>query len=198
MSLLLESIKLQDGVYHNLFYHEQRMHRSLRILCGVEEHLNLEEFLAKIEKPVKGLYKCRIQYDDVAKEVEFIPYSPKKIRTLKLVDGHNISYEHKFINRREIDALFKLRDDCDDILIVKKEMITDSSFANIVFKRKGNWYTPWTALLHGTMREYLLEHNVITEESISVEDINAFSKFKLVNAMLGFDGPEIDISNIVL
>jgi branched-subunit amino acid aminotransferase/4-amino-4-deoxychorismate lyase len=31
-------------------------------------------------------------------------------------------------------------------------MVTDSSFANIVFKRGKKWYTPWAPLLKGTMR----------------------------------------------
>jgi 4-amino-4-deoxychorismate lyase len=197
MSLLLESIKLQGGVYQNLFHHEQRMNRSLRMLCGTEEHLNLEECLNKLERPLNGLYKCRIKYDDVFRDVEFMPYVPKSIQTLKIVEDNNISYEHKFIDRRSIDDLFEQRDGCDDILIIKEEMVTDSSYANIAFKGKTNWYTPWTALLNGTMREYLLERGVILQESISKDDLKSFRKFKLINALIGFDGPELDIDNIV-
>lgn len=198
MSLLLESIKLQDGVYHNLFHHEQRMNRSLKILCGVDEHLHLEEFLNKIDRPQSGLFKCRIIYDDLSKEVEFIPYVPKIIKTLKLIEDHTISYAHKFADRRDLNALFEKRDGCDDVLIVNKDMISDSSFANVVFKRKSNWYTPSSYLLNGTMRNYLLEHGVIMEETIGIEDLQSFSEFKLINAMVGFEGPELDISNIII
>jgi 4-amino-4-deoxychorismate lyase len=46
------------------------------------------------------------------------------------------------------------------------------------------------------MRTKLLERNLIREEEIRVDDINSFQAFKLINAMLEFDGPEIDVANI--
>jgi 4-amino-4-deoxychorismate lyase len=198
MSLLLESIKLEDGEFHNLFYHEQRMNRSLRLLCGEQEHFDLEKFLEKIEKPKQGLYKCRIIYDDYSKEVEFLPYSFKEIKTLRIIEHDRISYEFKYADRKILNRLFDLRKSCDDILIVKRGFVTDSSYSNIVFKKDKHWYTPWSALLKGTMRSYLLERNLIQEEEIRVEDLETFQYFKLINAMMGFDSPEIDVSNIVI
>lgn len=197
MSLLIESIKLLDGQFHNLFYHEQRMNRALKMLCGTQDHFNLEEFLQHVEKPQSGLYKCRLVYDDQSREIEFVPYQPKVIQNLRIVEHDRISYEFKFTNRKLITRLFDLRKECDDILIVKKGYVTDSSYANIVFRRGKKWLTPWSALLKGTMRAQLLERNEIGEEEIRVEDIKNFESFKLINAMLEFDGPEIEVSNIV-
>ncbi len=197
MSLLIESIKLLDGQFRDLFYHEQRMNRALKMLCGVHENFDLEEFLQHVEKPKQGLYKCRLVYDDQSREVEFVPYQPKVIKNLRIVEHDRISYEFKFKNRKLIDRLFELRKDSDDILIVKKGYITDSSYANIVFRRGKKWFTPWSALLKGTMRTKLLERNLIGEEEIRVEDIKSFESFKLINAMLEFDAPEIEVSNIV-
>jgi 4-amino-4-deoxychorismate lyase len=197
MSLLIESIKLLDGKFCNLFYHEQRMIRSLQQVCGIDEDLNLEHFLGELDVPASGLFKCRILYDETTKDVEFIPYQQKKIERIKIVEHDRISYEYKFKDRRVIDKLFELRDDCDDILIVKKGNITDSSYSNIVFRRGKNWYTPWSSLLKGTMRQNLLDNNKIFQEQIELEDIESFKSFKLINAMLEFDGPEIDVSNIV-
>jgi 4-amino-4-deoxychorismate lyase len=197
MSLLIESIKLLDGKFCNLFYHEQRMIRSLQQVCGIDEDLNLEYFLSELDVPTSGLFKCRILYDETTKDVEFIPYQQKKIERIKVVEHDRISYEYKFRDRRVIDKLFELRDDCDDILIVKKGNITDSSYSNIVFRRGKNWYTPWSALLKGTMRQNLIDNNKIFQEQIELEDIESFKSFKLINAMLEFDGPEIDVSNIV-
>ncbi len=197
MSLLIESIKLLDGEFCNLFYHEQRMIRSLQQVCGVDEDLNLEDFLHELDVPGNGLYKCRILYDETTKDVEFIPYQPKRIERLKIVEHDRISYEYKFKDRRVIDKLYDLKEDCDDILIIKKGNVTDSSYSNIVFKREKNWYTPWSALLKGTMRQNLIDNNKIFQEQIELEDIKSFKTFKLINAMLEFDGPEIDVSNIV-
>ncbi len=196
MSLLLESLRLSDGQYQNLFYHERRMNRGLKFLCGVQEHFDLEEFLTKLERPATGLYKCRLVYDETSRDIEFIPYRPKKIDSLRVVEHDRISYEYKYADRKLIDRLYALKRDCDDILIVKRGLVTDSSFSNIVFRRGKRWYTPWSALLKGTMRASLLEQNLIHEEEIHVEDIKTFDSFKLINAMLEFDGPELDVSRI--
>jgi 4-amino-4-deoxychorismate lyase len=197
MSLLIESIKLLDGEYWNLFYHEQRMNRSLKILCGLHDFFNVEEFLQSIDRPSKGLYKCRIIYDDESKEVEFLRYQPQTINSLRIIENDRISYEFKYLDRKIIDRLYDLRKNCDDILMVKRGLVTDSSYANIVFRKGKDWYTPWSALLKGTMRSALLERNIIQEEEIRLEDIQSFETFKLINALLEFDSPELDVSNII-
>jgi 4-amino-4-deoxychorismate lyase len=196
MSLLLESIRLSDGEFQNLFYHEQRMNRALKFLCGVQEHFDLEAFLSQIDRPANGLYKCRIVYDDSSRDIEFIPYQYKKIDSLRVVEHDRISYEFKYADRKLIDRLYALKKEYDDVLIVKRGLVTDSSFSNIVFRRGNRWYTPWSALLKGTMRSNLLERNLIHEEEIRVEDIKTFDSFKLINAMLQFEGPEVDVSRI--
>jgi 4-amino-4-deoxychorismate lyase len=197
MSLLLESIKLQDGNFCNLFHHEQRMLKSLHTLFGDYDPFNLEVFLNEIDFPKAGLYKCRIVYDDVSKEVEFIPYTPKEINSLRIIEHDRVSYEFKYNDRKNIERLYALRKDCDDILIVKKGHVTDSSYSNIVFRKGKRWFTPWSALLKGTQRQKLLEENKIEQEEINVEDIRSFDTFKLINAMFEFDGPEIDVQNII-
>lgn len=197
MSLLIESIKLLDGKFHNLFYHEQRMLRSLRMLCGSNEDFQLEKFLTEKAYPKQGLYKCRIVYDDNSKETTFIPYEPKTIKRLKIIEHDSISYELKFVNRKTINRLFDLRGECDDILIIKRGMVTDCSYSNIVFRKGKSWCTPWSALLKGTMRQNLIDNNFIQQEEIHKKDIRSFDTFKIINAMLEFDSPEIEVSNIV-
>ena len=197
MSLLLESIKLKDGEYSNLFYHEQRMNRSLKTLCGLQGNFDLEGFLKSANVPQEGVYKCRILYDDQSKEIEFVPYQVRPVRTLRIIEHDRISYEFKYSDRRSINKLFELRKNCDDILIVKRGIVTDSSIANIVFKRNKKWYTPWAPLLKGTMRSKLLERNLIHEEEILLKEIYNFESFKLINAMLEFESEEQDLSNIV-
>jgi 4-amino-4-deoxychorismate lyase len=198
MSLLIESIKLLDGEFHNLFYHEQRMNRSLKMLCGVHDHTNLEEFLEHVDKPVKGLYKCRLLYDENSREIEFVPYQPKAINRLRVVEHDRINYEFKYQDRKAINRLFELRKDCDDILIVKRGLVTDSSYANIVFRKGKRWFTPWSPLLKGTQRQKLLERSIIHEEEIAINEIKSYESFKLINALLEFEAPEIDVSHIVL
>jgi 4-amino-4-deoxychorismate lyase len=197
MSLLIETIKVVDGQFCNLFYHEQRMIRSLETLCGVQDDIILDEFLQEIATPQQGVFKCRIVYDDLTKEVEFIPYNIRPVNKLRLVESDRINYEFKYVDRKQIDKLFEERGDCDDILIIKKGEVTDASYANIVFRRGDEWITPWSPLLKGTMRQKLIEENKIIPEKILLDDIPTFKSFKLINAMLEFDSSEIDVSNIV-
>jgi 4-amino-4-deoxychorismate lyase len=174
------------------------MIRSLETLCGLDEEINLERFLSELEVPSKGLFKCRIEYDEATKQVEFLSYEPKVVRSLKVVEHDRISYELKYKDRSKLDKLFSQRENCDDILIVKKGNITDSSSANVVFRKGKTWYTPWSALLKGTMRQNLIDNNRIQTEEIQLADIKLFDSCKLINAMLEFDAPEIDVSRIVL
>jgi 4-amino-4-deoxychorismate lyase len=197
MSLLIESIKLLDGQFQNLFYHEQRMNRSLETLCGVEEPLDLEVFLRKFNPPTKGLFKCRLTYDEQSREIEFIPYTPKSISSLRVVEHDRVSYEFKYADRKTLNKLYDLRNGCDDVLIVKRGLVTDSSFCNIAFRKGKRWYTPWSPLLKGTQRQKLIEWQQITEEEITVQDIKNFESFRLINALLEFEGPELGVEKIM-
>ncbi|HET9487300.1 MAG TPA: aminotransferase class IV [Chryseosolibacter sp.] len=198
MSRLIESIKLLDGKFYNLFYHEQRMKRSLQALFGDHRKIDLEKFLRDTDYPRHGLYKCRIVYDANFSEASFSPYEAKRVERVKVVEDDDISYEFKFLDRSAINRLFDLRGDCDDVLIVRKGMVTDCSFSNVVFKSDGGvWYTPRSPLLEGTMRRNLLDQNRIQVREIQKRDIRSFDTFKIINAMLEFDSPEIEVSNIV-
>jgi 4-amino-4-deoxychorismate lyase len=197
MSRFIESIRLEDGRFENLFYHENRMRRTLRSIYQNHDVFDLDGFLKVKPFPQQGVFKCRIVYDQNSREVSFSPYSPGSIRRLKLVHDDNISYAFKSEDRRAIDRLFDLRGDCDDVLIIRQGEVTDCSFANIAFRKGQEWFTPGSALLEGTMRQRLIDENRISIREIHQDDIRSFETFRLVNAMLQFNGPEIEVSQIV-
>lgn len=197
MSLLIESIRLHNGHFKNLIYHEQRMARALRLLFGLNEPVKLEEFLCTGPYPQKGLYKCRVLYDARSRQKQFVPYEARPVSNLKVVQDDAISYAFKYANRDAINRLFDGRGNCDDVLIVKQGMVTDCSYSNIVFRSGNDWITPSTPLLEGTMRQQLIDQNKIQVREIRKTDLRSFASFKLINAMLEFDGPEIDVSKIV-
>jgi len=197
MSRLIESIRILDGKFSNLFYHEQRMQRSLHALYGLESPVDIEKYLGKTALPMEGLHKCRIVYDNVSSLVTLTPYEAREIKRVKIVQHDFIHYEHKFLDRQVIDRLFAQRGECDDILIVKQGSVTDCSFSNIVFRKGGDWFTPRAALLRGTMRQKLIDENKIQVREIEKRDIRSFDTFKIINAMLEFDSPEIEVSDIV-
>ncbi|HET6559925.1 MAG TPA: aminotransferase class IV, partial [Prolixibacteraceae bacterium] len=87
--------------------------------------------------------------------------------------------------------------ECDDIIIIKNGYVTDSFTANLLFFDGGRWFTPTTPLLKGTKRQWLLEKGFIVEKEIREENIPAYSKVGLVNAMIEMEEmPVVDIKNI--
>lgn len=197
MSLLFESIRIENGKFENLVYHEQRMKRSLKALFGVDEPFDLEADLSRANFPLEGIYKCRLTYDDESRQIEFEEYKPRSVKSLKLVEHDRINYEFKYTDRKTLNHLYSLREQCDDVLIVKRGFVTDTSYANVALRKGEEWFTPWQPLLKGTMRQQLVEYNKIQEEEISVRDIKDFDAIKIFNAMLRFDSEEIAIENIV-
>lgn len=198
MSRLIESIRLENGAFHRLHYHQVRVNRTLTELYPSVKPINLLEGLSKTEYPKHGIFKCRVVYKLQVETVEFIPYEVKPVHSLKAVYDSTIDYPYKFEDRGRINSLVEQRQFCDDILIVKNGFVTDSSYSNIIFFDGVRWITPDTPLLRGTMRQFLLDTAEIKQEPISVQDISSFKSFRLINAMLGFDGPEIEVSKIVL
>ena len=197
MFRLIETIRLSNGQFNNLGYHEQRMNKAMREIFGVDRNVRLEEMLNAHVKPSTGLYKCRLSYNNKMHEVEFSLYTIRPVRSLKIVRDDSITYDHKFEDRKEIERNFGKRGDCDDVLFVKQDRVTDSSQANLVFRKGTVWSTPVSCLLPGTMRQSLLEAKSIREEEININELSRFESFKLVNAMLLFDAPESAIENIV-
>lgn len=180
-----------------MFYHEQRMMYSLKEVFRHNELIDLGKYLDSKSFPRQGLYKCRILYDHHTMETEFSPYQPRPVRTLKVVEDDVIRYDFKFADRTDIDRLFARRGHCDDVLIIRDGRVTDCSFANIVFRKGEDWYTPASPLLKGTARQRLLEERNIQAREIFKYEIHSFGTFKIINAMLEFDSPEIEVSNIV-
>ena len=187
MCLLIETIKTVESNLINLEYHQKRVDRSIRDLFNKNASINLAEEIKVPGYLGKGLFKCRMIYDLEIKKVEFLPYKPPEITTLKLVPCNDLDYSYKFENRQVITKLLELKGRCDDILILKNGLITDTSFCNIVFSDSNNWITPSKPLLKGTQREYLLEKGMVSEANIKGSDIYNFNSFKLINAMIDFE-----------
>lgn len=173
------------------------MARTLAALFNAREPVMLAQFLRGSSFPGKGFYKCRVVYDASSRRVEYERYEPRRVTRIRVVADDEISYPFKYADRAAINRLFEQRGDCDDVLIIKSEQVTDCSYSNIVFRRRGEWLTPSSPLLEGTMRRQLIDQNKISPREIVKSDLRSFDSFKIINAMLGFDSPEIDVSNIV-
>lgn len=198
MSLLFETIRLQDGVLQNLEHHNLRLNHSRKSLFNSTDEIKLEQLIQIPSTCMHGLYKCRVIYGKKeVKNIEFELYSSRLIKSLRLIEADKISYDYKYTNRGSLNQLLTKRERFDDIIIVKKGFITDTSYANLIFFDGIKWLTPATPLLHGTMRSFLLKNNVISEMEIKVADLKSFKKVRLINAMMPFEsGKDIKIEKI--
>ncbi len=197
MCRLLESIKVENGTIHHLIYHEQRIRRAQQGLFGEVTIQRVADQITIPEYAQQGLYKCRIVYRRAIEQVEFIPYYQRAVRTLRRVHCDTIDYPHKYEDRRLLIELFAQRGDCDDILIIKNGLVTDTSYANIIFFDGQRWVTPAHPLLRGIQRQYLLDQGVISTEAIGEKDLPSFQQFRLINALLSFNHPAQAIANIL-
>lgn len=184
---LFESIKIEDGIIFNIDYHQNRMAKL--------SDLQLMPYLSQVVVPSTGSHKLRIVYTkDQFVGFTITPYIYRTIRKLALCLDNHIHYRAKSQDRRAIDLLFAQRGQCDDVLIIKNGMVTDTSFCNIVLldgnidiNPSGNWVTPSTPLLEGTCRARLLKQGIITATEIRLEDLSRYNKFMLINAFMDFD-----------
>lgn len=182
MPLLLETIKIEDGEVSDLSYHQARCDESRKALFNSTDRLDLSSL---IQAPPKGLYRCRILYDEKIHSIEYIPYSPKEIHTLKIVSS-DLEYDHKYANRDALNKLLQTHTDADDILIEKEGYLTDTTIANIAFYDGKQWFTPEKPLLKGTMRAKLLDVGFLHTRKIKKEDLKNYTQVALMNAMIGF------------
>jgi len=197
MCLLLETIKIKDKKIYNLDYHNRRFNYSRKILFNAEDYIDLDEIIIIPGYVSDALYRCRIIYDSEIRKAEFLPYSLRKIKSLKIIHSDSIDYRFKYENRSALNELVKMKENCDEILIIKNNRITDTSVSNIVFFDNDKWFTPAGPLLKGTKREKLLEQKIIFEEEILLEDLKHFTKARLISSMIEFeDEVEIMIENI--
>ena len=115
-----------------------------------------------------------------------IPYAIPEIHTFQLVENNIYDYSFKFEDRKELEKM-KMKSKCEEIIIVKNNHITDTSFSNLLFKKGKEWFTPTTYLLNGVQRQQLLKTKKIKETEITLQNLKDFSHFQLINAMNDFD-----------
>ena len=183
----IEVVKVKDGVFIDAQPHINRIFRTTSLFFRKPLIVELTDNMIPIDLN-KGLIKCRILYNSEVISIEFEPYKMRSIASLAIVEDSTIDYSYKYLNRDHINKLFARREECDDILIVKNTLITDTSYSNVVFKdSEGKLYTPSRTLLDGTKRQRLLAKDIIQEKEIHVNDIPSFVGLYVINAMIDIE-----------
>jgi 4-amino-4-deoxychorismate lyase len=181
--LLLETIRIEGGIIHNLPYHQARMNRSREHLFHTFSTIDLASHLEAPDPYV--VFRCRVLYGHEIEKIEYIPYTPKPIKHLKIVSS-DIEYRYKYAYREPLDALLAAYPDADEVIIEKDGLLTDTTISNLAFYKEGKWYTPRKPLLEGTMREKFLDRGILHLRDIAKTDLSGYTHVALINAMIGF------------
>lgn len=181
----IETIKIENGIAHNLDLHIKRAsetcfrHFGKRTILPFERIINQE-----VPNHENGIFKLRIIYSDKIEHFSIDPYQQKIVKSLKIIDGGNLDYSFKYEDRSELERLLSLRGECDDIIIIKDGFVTDTSYSNIVFMVGGKLFTPSNFILNGVKRESMLQKGLIYAREIRFSEIASFEKIFMINSML--------------
>ena len=105
------------------------------------------------------------------------------------VDSANPLLYHKTTNRKIYEEAVAARPGFDDVLLYnEKNLVTESTIANLVVEIAGQLWTPpvENGLLPGTLRAYLLEERQIRERPITVDEMLQADARYLLNSVRGF------------
>ena len=195
--LCFETICVENRQLKNLSYHEARLNKTRRELWGYNDNWDLSELLQIPDLIDDSVHKCRIAYGKNVDNIRWEPYSPRSIRKIQRVYHDEIDYRYKYDNRDTLNALYAKRNDADEILIIRKGLVTDSNFCNVAFLDGNRWFTPASPLLPGTQRALLLDQGIIETTNIPESDIGSFSQIRLFNAMVDWaHAATLDVSLI--
>ena len=195
---LVESICIERKVLHHIDLHNKRFNKARKKLFNADDWINLDDFIIITENLNDSRYKCRVSTSNGKNlKVEIVPYIQRKIETIKLIEVNDIDYSIKTDQRELLNSAYDKRGNCDDIIIVKNNCITDSWAANVILFDGKHWVTPNTPLLEGVQREYLLSTQRIITKRIYRKDLHFYQKIKLINALVDFErAPTIEIGKI--
>ena len=193
---LFESICIEDYKLKKLELHQKRMDNSYLKYFKTKNKWSIKKIFHSLKIQSNHKYKLKINYSDIEYEIRLEKYSKNKIKSLKCVELNNYSYDLKYTDRSVIN---RLKSFCDDILIIKNGLVTDSSYCNIVFFDGLRWVTPKQPLLKGVQRNFLLTKKKIFEKKIYVNQISKYKSFVLINSMIEFNITDaINTNKIIL
>lgn len=185
---LFETLCIDNGHIRNVEWHCRRFETSYSSLYRHCPTYSIFDNTHISSEYNTGIFRLRISYNESSTKTEIEPYITKDITRLKVwAVASSFDYSLKYTDRSVLNNLFSQRGDCDDVLIIKNGMVTDTSVCNIVFFDGQKWITPSTPLLCGTARARLLADGTIEERPIAVCDIHKFEAFRLINALRQFD-----------
>ncbi|WP_244271464.1 aminotransferase class IV [Prevotella intermedia] len=187
---------VEQGRIINLDYHLERIKNTRKHFWNTEKTVPIDQ-LSALAATQDSKAKLRFTYDkENIYNLSCMPYNTRKIERLKLLASNDIEYSYKSVDRSVINLLKAQAEPTDEIIIVKQNRLTDTSYTNIVLFDGSQWITPSTPLLKGTRRAQLLEAGRLIEREVLAADLKSFQSISLINAMMDLEELVLSISSI--
>ncbi|NWF66074.1 MAG: aminotransferase class IV [Campylobacterales bacterium] len=183
MSQFFETIKVNRGFIHDMRLHEDRLKSTILKNFGKCEDINFKPLIKPIDK---AFYRCKIHYSNRVEKVEFIEQKKRFFKSFKIVHDNSLVYDFKYSDRKKLEQILLERENCDDVIIVKNSLLTDTTIANIALFINGVWITPKKPLFKGIIRTKLLKSGFLKRRDLRVCDFKKCKKFAIMNSLVGF------------
>jgi para-aminobenzoate synthetase / 4-amino-4-deoxychorismate lyase len=192
---LLESIKLENGVYWLLNWHLERLARSMEHFGFPVNRGVAEEALSEIAvQHVPGAHAVRLlvsRTGAVRTEIGPMPVTPAHPRVALAaapVSSDDEFLRYKTTNRAVYEAHApKSASIFDTLLFNERGEITEFTRGNVALDLDGKRVTPpeTSGLLPGTLRAELLAEGSLTERVVTREDLRRATALWFVNSLRG-------------
>lgn len=196
MCQFIETMCVEQGKIINLDYHLERIKNTRKHFWNTEKTVPTDQ-LSALAATQDSRAKLRFTYDkENIYDLSCTPYNTRKIERLKLLASNDIEYNYKSVDRSEINLLKAQTEPTDEIIIIKQNLLTDTSYTNIALFDGSQWITPSTPLLKGTRRAQLLDAGRLIEREVLATDLKSFQSISLINAMMDLEELVLSISSI--
>lgn len=182
---LFETIAIIDGEPQNLAYHQQRFENAIKQYFNAQPSRQLADVICVPVGFRQGRVRCRIDYNASEFQRQFFPYTPREISTFQCVYTEDLDYCFKYSDRKRLDSLKTLQ--ADEVIIINNGKVSDCTIGNLLFSRKGYWFSSQDYLLKGTQLTKLVETGVVELVQITPQDLSRYEQIMMVNALNPFD-----------
>jgi len=182
----IETLLIKNGKIQNLKYHLKRMENTAKHFkwkTNISEKLKMKSEKLKVKNEK---LRYRITYNQWGiQNIEFFPIKKRSFKKFKVIEI-DFEYSFKYKNRSFFTFHSSLLTSFDEFILIKNNLITDTTISNLAFFTGSEWLTPKYPLLKGTKRAELIEKGFLKEENIHKCDLPYFKKMAMINAILGF------------
>lgn len=188
---LLESLLLVEGHYFLLPLHLKRLKNSAHYFNFNFKYQQLKKQLMILAKHhATGSYKVRLLLEKQglfrleATTLETTANELQASWSATPINSQNILLYHK-TTHRDFYPKASLTKEC--LLTNKQGEVTEFVSGNLVIFKQGKWLTPpvSSGLLAGTLRQWLLSKNFITEQILYKHDIESAEQIVFINSVRG-------------